>query len=333
MSRIEQVNDNSFGLLRSVMMGLFSAVLFMTVFLTIFVPYPIAITYVLYGRLKAVAVFCIGLTTVYFLAGPTTNEFFIMTLYFVFGGGSLVVAGFGLAEIVKREIHPIKGIFIIAGLITLMNVFVLTTYSNLSGKPIKVSLTQSLEELQPWFKKNIEDMKEAGQENVFEFEAVFTQPEIMVDKFIEHGPSSYVEFLFLMLWMNLFLLLKGNRLVKTMNNCKYSEMTLMNFKMPEPFVWVVIGSLLVHLGGTYFEILFLTIIGMVFLKGLGVFYFFQGFDIYLSFLSFMKVTGLIRTFLIIITVFSAWPLLVCIGLADMFVNFKKLMVKKDEGDS
>ena len=332
MNKTVLTNENSIGILRSVMMGLFSAVLFMTFFFTIFAPYPVAITSVLHGRLRAAIVLVVSMFAVYFLVAPGTEEFLLISLYIIFGGGTLVMASFGLSEVVRREIGPIKGILLVAGFITSVNTIGLVGYAGMSGRTIESTITQSIEQMQPWFKKNIEDMKQAGQDNVFEFEAIFTQPELLINKLIEHGPGTYVEFLLLMLWVNLFLLLKGNRLIKTKNNCKYNEMDLMNFKMPEPFVWVVIASLLLALLGSYLKVMGLTILGMTALKGLGVFYFFQGFSIYISFLNYMKVTGFIRTFLIVLTVFSAWPILVCIGLADMFIDFNKLMVKKDRGD-
>lgn len=332
MGRSEVIQERSFGFLRSVMMGFFSAVLFLTFFFTIFVPYPIAITSVLHGRLRAVLVFLVAAVMTYFLVAPGSNEFQFLSLYVVFGGGSLVLAGFGLSEIVKREINPIKGLVALAGIISVINILGITLYSQFSQKTLEVTITESLEQMQPWFKQNIEEMKKTDQENVFEFEALLTQPKVMLNMIIEKGPGAYIEFLFLMLWVNLFLLLKGNRLLKKIDNVKYSEMYLMNFKMPETFIWLVIVCLLLSVSGSYFEINYLSNIGMTCLKGMGVFYFFQGFGIYLSFLNYMNVSGFIRTFLIVLTVFSAWPILVCIGLADMFVNFDKLMTKKDQGD-
>ena len=70
-------------------------------------------------------------------------------------------------------------------------------------------------------------------------------------------------------------------------------------------------------------------IGLTGLSTLGVFYFFQGFGIYLAFLDSFKVTGFVRTLLVVATVMMANKMIAIIGLLDMFLDFKKMINKND----
>ncbi len=63
-----------------------------------------------------------------------------------------------------------------------------------------------------------------------------------------------------------------------------------------------------------------------------MFYFFQGFGLYISFLNFMGLGGFLRAVLVIATVITANEVLAIFGLFDMFVNFRKYMKRKDQGE-
>ncbi|MAX67562.1 MAG: hypothetical protein CME66_11555, partial [Halobacteriovoraceae bacterium] len=56
----------------------------------------------------------------------------------------------------------------------------------------------------------------------------------------------------------------------------------------------------------------------------------QGFGIYLAFLDYLRLTGIIRSIMVVITVLSAPQILAVLGVADVFVNFKKLMTKRKD---
>lgn len=320
----EHENSNFQVLGRLVMMGIFSALLCFSIFMTVFTPYPLGLSSVLYGRAKGAVVAFIGLITCYFslkVWGQDLTVFFFFILS--------IAISFALSEVVRREINPIKGIVGVGVIITsLVSGFIfIGTLS--TEETIKERLTVEFKKIQPLLEEQRKKVEAAGDSQPFELEALLAQPNLMAQTVIENAPSIFLVGLFIMLWANLFLLLKSNRLVKRMNDAKYSENFLLDFKMPDQTIWFVIVSLALTIWGEEIGPWF-SIIGMTSLKTLGVFYFFQGFGIYLAFLDFLKLTGFFRSLMVVITVLTAGQVLAVVGLADMFVNFKKLMKRKED---
>ena len=103
----------------------------------------------------------------------------------------------------------------------------------------------------------------------------------------------------------------------------------MQFKMSDFFIWPVILAFLLAFSGTYYDLgsEWYEIIGMTALKVFGVFYFFQGFGIYSSFLDAFNVRGFLRSLLMVFTIIAAYWMLALIGMFDTFVNFRKLILK------
>lgn len=67
---------------------------------------------------------------------------------------------------------------------------------------------------------------------------------------------------------------------------------------------------------------------------LAPFYFFQGLGVYLDFLSFLRVGGLIRSLFVFGTVLMGWRYLIVVGLFDLWINFRRFFkIDNDkEGD-
>jgi hypothetical protein len=317
--------NSSFQVLgRLVMMGIFSALLCFSVFMTVFTPYPLGLSSVLYGRAKGAAVAFIGLITCYFSLKVWGQD---LTIFFFF----ILSVGisFALSEVVRREINPIKGIIAVGITLTVLVSGLVYVGSLSTELTLKERLSIEFEKIQPMLEEQRKKVEASGESQPFEVEALLAQPDLMAQTVIENAPSIFLVGLFIMLWANLFLLLKSNRLVNKMNDCKYSETYLLNFKMPDQTIWFVIVSLALAIWGGELGPWF-SIIGMTSLKTLGVFYFFQGFGIYLAFLDFLKLTGFFRSLMVVITVLTAGQVLAVVGLADMFVDFKKLMTKKED---
>jgi hypothetical protein len=320
----EQENSSFQVLSRLVMMGIFSALLCFSVFMTVFTPYPLGLSSVLYGRAKGAVVAFIGLITCYFSLKVWGQD---LTIFFFF---ILSVAiSSALSEVVKREINPIKGIIAVGVTLTVVVSGLVYIGSISTEETIKERLTIEFKKIQPLLEEQRKKVEASGESQPFEMEALLAQPKLMAQTVIENAPSIFLVGLFIMLWTNLFLLLKSNRLVKKMNDCKYSERYLLDFKMPDQTIWFVIVSLALAIWGDELGPWF-SIIGMTSLKTLGVFYFFQGFGIYLAFLDFLKLTGFFRSLMVVITVLTAGQVLAVVGLADMFVDFKKLMTRKED---
>merc|ERR1711935_1210438 len=146
----------------------------------------------------------------------------------------------------------------------------------------------------------------------FEALALLNQPELIVDQVLKEAPSWFFITTFLVLWLNLFLVLKSNRIARKWGRDQYSEFELLNIKVPDHMIWPVILSLLLTLFGDKLGVWY-PVIGLNLLKCLGIFYFFQGFGIYIAFLDYVRISGFIRTVLIMLTVFTAFQVMALIG--------------------
>lgn len=310
---------------RLIMMGVLPVLLCLSIFLSVFTPFPSGLSYVMYGRAKGLIASAITLVVCFLFVKFAIVDVFI----FIFIIISLVIA-ISLAEIVIREFEPMLGIIIIGVALSLTVAGLFAVSVSQSEKTLKEQIVVEFKKIQPLLEEQKKKIQDSDVNNAFEVQALLSQPELLADKVIKEAPSYFFVGLFVVLWANLFLLLKSNRLVDKVKG-KYTEMYLLNFKMPDQAIWFVIVALALVLWGDSLGEWYSTI-GMTFLKTIGVFYFFQGFGIYLGFLDFIKLTGFFRSLLVVFTVFSAGQILAVVGLADMFIDFKKLMTKKDQGD-
>lgn len=324
MQQAEPTNQISFSLGRLIMMGILSILLFISMFMSVLTPYPVALISLLYGKSKGIAVAIVASLLLYLITAQQGNENFALVSLFVVA----MAIGISLAEIIHRRLPPVRGImFIGIGAISLSLVGVYA-FQESQGKTIREVILTRVVSLKPFFDKQIAELKKTDNQNTLEIEAYFKQPEVMTDDILKQGPSLFVISLFVTLWANMFLLLKSNRLFKNLD-LDYSEKILVKFKVPEHLVVGVIIGLALTIWGDSLGPIY-SALGWSILKILGVFYFFQGFGIYIEFLDFVRLTGFLRSILIVLTVLTANEVLAIVGLFDMFVNFRKFLKKKEQ---
>src|SRR5690606_28209197 len=145
--------------------------------------------------------------------------------------------------------------------------------------------------------------------------------ELLAKEMIESFPSYVFIAVFLMLWFNMFMVLKSRRLLHSGQVYPYDEKNLLKFKVPFGFVLVLVSGLVLatwgsSLGSNNYEIL-----GVTMLKCLGVFYFFQGFGVYSDLLNFLNIRGFLRTILVMMTLLMANYLIAIAGLFDNWFDF------------
>jgi hypothetical protein len=151
----------------------------------------------------------------------------------------------------------------------------------------------------------------------------------MVKEIIPFIPKVLIVLVFITLWINLGLGYKSRFLD---NKRRMDLENLVHIKIPDHFVWVAIVGLGFILLGSYLGES-LTEIGSYIVTVLCVFYFFQGFGIYISLLDNVKMKGFFRTLLIVSTVYIAFQALIFIGFSDVFVNYKRFFKKNNsEGE-
>ncbi len=311
---------------KSIVYILAPVLLYGSVFLSVFAPLPVGLSSLFLGR-KLAAIFAfISLIVFSFIVSPQISiaNFTIWSNFLISLG-----IGLGLAEVIRKDMNPMKGIVWTGGVLILLLSTVIFYTTVKEDKSVKELVLATLEEVRPLLDKQKEFFEQSSEEGALEAAALLSQPELMASQFLRTVPGIFFVSLFVSLWANMFLLLKSNRLVNRMRFTNYSESILINFKMPDYMIVPVVVALAIIVYGEYFEVESASIIGISSVSLLGVFYFFQGFGIYLAFLDKFKITGFFRTLLVVTTIMMAGQAIAAVGLLDVFVNFKKLMKKNN----
>lgn len=318
-----------FNFSKLVLMGAISLVLCMSFVMSIFTPFPIAFSVVVYGRSKG---YGLGIVTWLISLLLSITMFGDMTIFMAYSMSMVVAAG--VSEIVLRGISPMRGMVKLGGTIVVAISLIILFIVKGLNVDIKASLVEQIKSNKEVFELQKQKLKEAGEakEGSFEMMALLSQPEVLAKEVLKEAPSYFFMATFLVIWANLFLLLRSYKMVQRGNRIPYTEKDLLNVKVPEHFIWIVIVGFLLLLWGESLGSVY-PLIGMNILKFLGVFYFFQGFGIYLAFLDFAKIGGFFRTVLVMLTIFTAAQFIAAVGLFDMFINFRRFFKRnKNEGE-
>jgi len=157
-------------------------------------------------------------------------------------------------------------------------------------------------------------------------------PGLLAKELKEAMPSYLFIGVYLMLWFNTFLALKSRRLLLSGNEYAYSEKNLLNFKVPFPFIFLLVLALVLAIWGKDLGYESLESIGFSLIKCLGVFYFFQGFGVFSDLLNFLGIFGFFRTLLVMVVIFMANYMIAVAGLFDNWFDFRKYFVKQKTED-
>ncbi len=312
---------------RIILLGSSSMLLCMSFVMSVFAPFPLALASILYGRrigyLLGVACLVISLIVSVFIFKQSTMFFFFGGVFFL----SILIS-----EIVLRGISPMKGLIRYG--IVFFTLLTLGIYGVFKTQEINVkefiveNIKQSAQEL----KKNnsLAELDDSQWQEGFKNMAYLSQPELVAKEVMRVFPGYFFISVFFILWANLYLVLKSRRMLFLGEKFRYTEKTLLNYKVPENAVWFLIFALVLALvGEDFLQSALLSDVGYTLVKCLGLFYFFQGFGLYIKFLNFINVGGLLRTFLVMFTVFIAPWLLALMGVFDLWINFNKYFQKKD----
>lgn len=317
------------------MIGISSLVLCMSYILSLLAPFPLAMSSVLYGRGKTLLVILAMSALIFMImsAGGVTDP----TLLIIYGFCALM--GLSLGEVILRNINPVRGVVSIGLGIILMLSVLLAAFTYSSEVTVKQALVSEFEKIQPTLDEQRKKIQASGgAENTTELEALLGSPDLLAEEIIRSMPAFILMSIFIMLWINMFFALKISRFIRLgitptlqQQGNFYTEQDLLKFKMPDFAIWIVIGFLGVYLGGEYLGG-YWEDVGLTGLKVIGVFYFFHGFGIYLAYLDKHQVYGFFRSLLVVFTVATISWLIALLGVIDVFVDFRKLMNKKNEGE-
>jgi hypothetical protein len=307
---------------RLVLLGLSSVVLCMSFIMSVFAPFPIALAVILYGRPKGLLIGLLGLVlsfafSAFYFSDLTLFGFYVCVLIF----------GYSIAEIVTRGISPVKGL-VTFGLSFILVLFVafgaMIKSENLTVQQFVLKQLELSKSKLDQQKKLIE---QSTQENSTEILQLLDRPDLIAKELIESLPGYLFMGVFVMLWFNMFLVLKSRRLLLTASEYPYSERNLLNFKVPFGFVILLAVALVMVVWGKEIGYQYSEVVGFTIIKCLGIFYFFQGFGIFSDLLTFMGIMGFFRTLIVMVVLFMAYYLIVAAGLFDNWFDFRKYFVK------
>lgn len=312
---------------RLLLLGASSVILCLSFIMAIFAPFPLALAVILYGRTKGFLIGVAGLILSFAVASKVYGDFTLLGFYF-----GVVVFGFGIAEIVLRGISPIKGmvsfglgfiLFIAASFGFLMN--------SMNTTP-KEFIVQQLEKSSDKIAEQKRVVEQSGDKDSLEVLQLLDRPDLLAKELIESFPSYFFMGVFLMLWFNMFMVLKSRRLLFSGQDYPHSERELLNFKVPFGFIVVLALGLVLAVWGDMLGSGAYESIGHTIIYCLGIFYFFQGFGVFSALLNFLGIVGFFRTLIVMITIFMASYLIAIAGLFDNWFDFRKYFVKRKTED-
>lgn len=315
---------------RLLLLGVSSVVLCISFIMSVFAPFPLALAIILYGRVKGYLVGIVGLLLSLAFALMAYGD---LTLFGFYLG--VFIFGAIIAEIVDRGVAPIKGMMVFGFTFITLTAAGFGYFVKSQNVTVKDYIIQQIEKSSDKIdiqKKAIEQRNDKESIQVLQ---LLDRPDLLADEMIESFPGYFFWGVFLMLWFNMFLVLKSRRLLLSGNSYPYSERNLLNFKVPFLFVPVLAVGLVLaiwgdQIGNGSFE--FLETLGLNIVKCLAIFYFFQGFGVFSDLLNFLGVVGLFRTLIVMLTVFMANYLIAAAGLFDNWFDFRKYFIKRKTED-
>lgn len=313
------------GVSRLILLGISSILLSMSYVFSVLSPFPLGLAMVIYGKKKGGIVVGLTLLLSFIISLFVFKSLFLVASIFI----SAIVA-IACSQTIINNYSPVKSIAIngfgIIALISGMSYFAVTS-QNINIKEYLVQeITQKKAELDKAITK---DKSVLEDESAFDVQALLAQPELAADYIIREMPGYFMMSVFFIIWINLGLLARSRRITLYLmgKEDELSKNSLFNIKLPDQLVIAVAIALALVVFEENLSSIY-GIIGMTSLKVLGVFYFFQGFGIYIAFLNFAKIRGFFRSILIVLTIFSAGQVLAIVGLLDTFLNFRKFLNKK-----
>jgi hypothetical protein len=298
--------------------------------MSIVAPIPLAIAFLLYGRVVTISVATISFGALW-TAGMMIKGFplFVAGMYLMAFLYALLVA-----EIIFRNINPVKGLTFAGLLLVLISGSFLFTFNHLSPTSLKGEISKSVSMVLNELKKSRTESSDISPEDQRSFDDFISKPEVLANEVYSSLPIIVFASAFFGLWICLYVTLRNSIVWRYKALYSYSLKDLTHFKVPDFFVYPLILSLVLLVGADYGLPAESEVIGRNLLYCLGVFYLFQGFGIYNDFLKFLKVRGFIKTLFLAFTFMLAYKFLAILGIFDLWIDFRKFFKnKKNEGDT
>ncbi|MFT6069847.1 MAG: hypothetical protein ACJAT2_000861 [Bacteriovoracaceae bacterium] len=331
-------SESSFSFGKLAFLGVLSIALYKFLPLAMLTPVPLIFGILLFGRSKTVLLTIACSVALWFLAKLGAPEITVqLSMASVVGYLLFYINAVLIGEVILRKVHPVKGLLTTGMIVVALSSLLLGVYITTSETPVVKQIENSLIQTFEIAKKENPGVKEAlegGGTKALQLQDMLNKPDEIAKGIVEWIPAGIFISVFLGLYLSLMIVLRNGILWKSEHPYPYSMKNLLKFEVPYPIIYVVIFSLALLLGKEYLGGETASLIGSNILYCLGIFYFFQGFGVLIDFLKWVNIVGFFRSMLVVITLWSAWRIVVLVGLFDTWVNFRKFFKKNknNEGD-
>jgi len=291
--------------------------------LAIFAPVPLTLVFLLMGRPWGAFLGIFGFA---FLTGATLRFGFssaASTLFFIAFINALLIS-----ETIFRKISPAKSLNTIGLVFLGLMILAVGIYAFAVHAQLKNDLVNTIAHIIEKF-RNDSSVATSKTEEAKLIQEMFGNPSEMARQIIQWIPRMTFLSIVFGFWMSFFVILRNAFIWRPKIEYPFVLDDLLKFKVPDYLVYAVIVGLALLLGETYFGAR-AVVWGETIIYSLGALYFFQGFGVFLAFLTWMGVWGIFRTMIIAFTLLLAWRVLPIIGLFDLWVDFRKLFERKKE---
>jgi hypothetical protein len=289
---------------------------------------PLSVAILSFGRAKALLL----ASTVFILMGFIAYRFPEFIGVLVLFVGALIMANL-ITSFIYRKMSPAKVLLYSGSIFLILTGLSFFAYQKTQTTSIKENIEQVVI---VWSESVKSKMIDQGGEKTRELEDWLSKPKDLAHEIFTWLPTYFFIATFLSLWVGLFLTLRNSLIWRKSVDYPFTLKDLLKFKTPEYLVYPLLLALGVF-AAAQLEMIkhpMLDVSVRSFLSCLAVFYFFQGYGIFLELLAKLKVMGFMKSLMIAFTLILLWQAIVLIGVLDLWVDFRTKFNKleKNEGD-
>ena len=314
---------------RLVFLVIIAVVLSSVGLVSIFAPVPLSLAFLLFGRAKVFGVSAVVLVILFGLGGTIARfaEFFQIGVIYT----TATVFAVFISHIVFSNQHPVAGMLKSGSLMLLGIVVLLGTYAVFSSVSIEEQVLSYVSEAFRSLKamENYQNLMQAGGEEARAFQDFLEKPELVVQSIMNWSFAATFVGVFFGVWMGLFMVLRNTIIWKRMHGYKFGLKDLTSFQVPFSFIYpLIIGLVLILLDELAFKSA--HVVGMNIIYCLGVFYFFQGFGVFIQLMDHLRIKGFFRSVFVIMTIVVAYRVVAIVGLLNQWIDFGKFFEKQKD---